>query len=42
MSRHSVTILMRFLIIENAGWKLKSIKEREARLIEWATEEWAD
>ena len=29
-------------VIESAGWKLKSIKEREARLIEWATEEWAD
>ena len=29
-------------VIESAGWKLKSIKEREARLVEWATEEWAD
>ena len=29
-------------VIEGTGWKLKSIEEREARLIEWATEEWAD
>ena len=29
-------------VIESVGWKSKSIKEREARLIEWATEEWGD
>lgn len=29
-------------VIERAGWKSKSIKEREARLIKWATEEWAN
>ena len=29
-------------VIESAGWKLKAIKERETRLIEWAIEEWAD
>ena len=29
-------------VIDAAGWKSKSIKEREERLIEWAAEEWAD
>lgn len=29
-------------VIDSAGWKPKSIKEREARLIEWAADEWAD
>ena len=29
-------------VIESAGWKSRSIKDREERLIEWAAEEWAD
>ena len=29
-------------VIDAAGWKSRSIKEREERLIEWAAEEWAD
>ena len=29
-------------IIDTAGWKSRSIADREARLIEWAAEEWAD
>ena len=29
-------------VIDTAGWKSRSIKEREERLIEWAAEEWAD
>ena len=29
-------------VIDAAGWKSKSIKEREERLLEWAAEEWAD
>ena len=29
-------------IIDTAGWKARSIKEREERLIEWAAEEWTD
>lgn len=29
-------------VIESEGWKSKPIREREARLIEWAREEWAD
>ena len=28
--------------IDTAGWKSRSIKEREERLIDWAAEEWAD
>ena len=29
-------------VIDTAGWKSRSVKEREERLLEWATEEWAD
>ena len=29
-------------VIDTAGWKSKSIKEREERLLKWAAEEWAD
>ena len=29
-------------VIDTAGWKSRSIAEREERLIEWAAEEWAD
>ena len=29
-------------VIDAAGWKSRSIKEREERLLEWAAEEWAD
>ena len=29
-------------VIDTAGWKTRSIKEREERLLEWAAEEWAD
>ena len=29
-------------VLETARWNSRSIKDREARLIEWATEEWAD
>ena len=29
-------------VIETAGWKSRSVKEREERLLEWAAEEWAD
>ena len=29
-------------VIDTAGWKSRSIKEREERLIEWAAKEWAD
>ena len=29
-------------VIDNAGWKARSIKEREELLLEWAAEEWAD
>ena len=29
-------------VIDTAGWKLRSIKEREERLLEWAVEEWED
>ena len=29
-------------VIDTAGWKSSSVKEREERLLEWATEEWAD
>ena len=29
-------------VIDTAGWKSRSIADREARLIEWAAEEWAD
>ena len=29
-------------VIDTAGWTSRSVKEREERLLEWATEEWAD
>ena len=29
-------------VIETAGWRSRSIKDREERLIEWAAQEWAD